>query len=322
MKLKIKVPETVKNSASKLTVKLAKVAPDILVVAGVVGTVAGVVLACKSTLKVNDILTNANDDLDLIKETYETVQNNKADGTDSANVEYEEKDYKKDLAIVYVQTAVKIVKLYAPSIAVLGLSITSILGSHKILNKRNAALTAAYTAVDKGFKEYRKKVVEELGEDKDLYFRHGIKAEEVEVKETDEKGKEKTTKKTVTTSKYGDGIEPSIYAKFFDSSCKEWSKDPEYNLSYLLQMQNIANEQLISRGHLFLNEVYDMLGIERTKIGQVVGWIYDEKNPIGDNCVDFGIYNLESDRGRAFVNGYEPVILLDFNVDGDILSNI
>ena len=68
--------------------------------------------------------------------------------------------------------------------------------------------------------------------------------------------------------------------------------------------------------------MYDLLGIQRTSAGQVVGWIYDESNPIGDNYVDFGIYDLHDEAKRNFVNGYERTILLDFNVDGDILNMI
>lgn len=109
----------------------------------------------------------------------------------------------------------------------------------------------------------------------------------------------------------------SEYARFFDASCMRWTKDSEFNLTFLKQQEHYANERLRIKGHLFLNEVYDMLDITRTKAGQVVGWIYDEKNPIGDNRVDFGI---NDDRNKDFVNGNENTILLDFNVDGNILD--
>lgn len=111
----------------------------------------------------------------------------------------------------------------------------------------------------------------------------------------------------------------SDYARFFDETCAPWEKDPEYNVCFLNQQQNFANDLLRRQGYLFLNDVYDMLGIARTKAGQVVGWVYDEKNPIGDNYVDFGLYDL---RNARFVNGYEKSILLDFNVDGVILDKI
>ena len=130
-----------------------------------------------------------------------------------------------------------------------------------------------------------------------------------------EDGTESTVKTTMNI------IDPntiSDYSRIFDECNTSWSKSPEHNLVFLKQQQNYANDLLKSRGHLFLNEVYDMLGFPRTQAGQIVGWVYDEKNPIGDNFVDFGIYNLDSERARAFVNGYERSILLDFNVDGNV----
>ena len=89
---------------------------------------------------------------------------------------------------------------------------------------------------------------------------------------------------------------------------------------FLNQQQNYANDKLRRQGYLFPNDVYDMLGIPKCKEGQTHGWVYDEKNPIGDNFVDFGIYNISRRKNRDFVNGYEKVILLDFNHDGNILN--
>lgn len=110
----------------------------------------------------------------------------------------------------------------------------------------------------------------------------------------------------------------SPYARWFDEKCDAYvSRDPESNRYFLMMQQNYANEKLRNRGYLFLNEVYDMIGIPRTKAGQVVGWLYNERNPVGDNFVDFGIYE---DRNAEFVNGYTDRVLLDFNVDGNILE--
>lgn len=113
----------------------------------------------------------------------------------------------------------------------------------------------------------------------------------------------------------------SQYARFFDDSCVGWSNDAEQNLMFLKLQEEYANSILRNQGYLFLNDVYEMLGIARSQEGQVVGWIYDTENPIGDNCVDFGIYNPLVGN-RNFVNGYAKSILLDFNVDGNILEKI
>ena len=295
----------------KAGLQIKKHSPEILMGAGIVGTVVSTVLACKATTKVSKIMEEKNE---VIEQIHRCVE--------SEEIEYTEDDSKKDLTIVYAQTGVKLVKLYAPAVAVGALSIAGIVSGHHILKKRNIALAAAYAVVDKSFKDYRKRVVERFGEALDRELRYNIKAKEVEEIVIDKNGNEKVEKRIVNTVENpSEGV--SEYAKFFDAfNTDEHQKDPEYNLMFLRRQQDWANEVLKSRGHLFLNEVYDMLGIPRTKAGQVVGWVYDEKNPNGDNYVDFGIYDIDNERKRAFVNGLEPNILLDFNVDGVIYDLI
>lgn len=306
--------QTLIRTTNKIGLILKKNSPKILMGVGIAGSVVSTVLACKATLKVKDILDEKN-------ETVEQIHNCVEDET----LDYNEEDKKKDLTILYAQTGVKLAKLYLPSIALGALSIASIVSGYKILNRRNVALAAAYTVVDKGFKNYRKNVVERFGEEVDRELRHNIKAKQIEEKYIDKDGNEKTRKKKVyeiaEDKKPGEGI--SEYAKFFDEwNTDEHSKDPEYNLMFLRKQQDYANEVLKHQGYLFLNEVYDMLGIPRTQAGQVVGWIYDENNPTGDNYVDFGIYDLHDQQKRDFVNGLERNILLDFNVDGVIYDKI
>lgn len=305
---KFDITTKVTRGLNKAGFQLKKHSPEILIVAGVAGAVTSAVMACKATTKLNDILEESKEQVDKIHEAMEHPEN--------LPEEYTEEDGKKDLTIVYTQTAVKLLKLYGPSIVLGGLSITAILTSNNIMRKRNIAIAAAYTAVDKSFKDYRGRVVERFGKDLDRELRYNIKKEEVEETIVDEKtGKEKTIKKTIDVAN-----DVSEFAKFFDDGCTGWTKDPELNLAFLLKQQAFANDKLKANGYLYLNEVYDMLGIPRTKAGQIVGWIYDEKNPIGDNYVDFGIFDSNKVKNRDFVNGYERTILLDFNVDGNILN--
>ena len=301
------------NSATKafnrFGFKLKKHSPEIMVIAGVVGVVASAVMACKATTKASEIIDDTKDQMDKIKKVAAMP-----------DVEdYTEEDMKKDIAIVYTQTAIKFVKLYGPSVLLGAASIASILAGHNITRKRNVALAAAYATIDNSFKDYRSHVIERFGEQLDKELRYNIKAKEFSEIVTDDKGKEKTTKKTVEVA---DPNTYSDYARFFDDGCAGWQKDAELNLVFLKQQQNWANDLLKRKGHLFLNEVYDMLGIPRTKAGQIVGWIYDEDHPNGDNFVDFGIYDMNREKVRDFVNGYERTILLDFNVDGNILNMI
>lgn len=299
----------VNRTLSKAGFQIKKHSPEILIVAGIAGVVTSAVMACKATTKINDIL-------DQTKEEVGKVNDALANEKIPEDV-YSKEDAKKDLAIIYIQTGVKLVKLYGPSLILGALSITSILASNNILRKRNVALAAAYATIDNSFKEYRGRVIERFGKDLDRELKYNIKAKEISETTVDENGKETTVTKTVPVV---ESEEPSDYARFFCEGCAGWTKDPEMNLVFLKQQQNWANELLKTRGHLFLNEVYDMLGIERSKAGQVVGWVYDETNPDCDNYVDFGIYDIYNERKRAFVNGWERSILLDFNVDGDIYS--
>lgn len=291
--------------------QLKKYSPEIMAVAGVVGMVTSAVMACKATTKASEIINETKTSVSMIHDLV-------ADQAVSES-EYSEEDSKRDLVIVYSKAAMKFAKLYGPSLIIAGLSAGSILSSTTILRKRNIAIGTAYTALDRSFRTYRDRVIEKFGEDLDKELKYGTTTKVIEETTVDENGNEKTETKTV---KIADPNNYSIYARFYDDGCAGWTKNPEYNLIFLKQQQNWANEKLKANGRLFLNEVYEMLGIPKTVIGQRVGWVYDENNPVGDNFVDFGIYDLYNEKARDFVNGYERTILLDFNVDGDILYSL
>lgn len=308
---KIKLPASTTRALNRAALKIRKHSPEILVASGIVGVVTSTVMACKATTKIDEVLTESKEHVEMTKKYVED---------NGFTEKYTENDYKKDITIMYTQRGMKLVKLYAPAVILGTVSITAILAGHNILRKRNVALAAAYATVDKGFKEYRGRVIERFGEELDKELKYNIKAKDVEeVKVNEETGKEEISKKIVNVA---DPNAYSDYARFFDDGCTGWTKDPEYNLMFLKDQQRYANDRLQSKGSLFLNEVYDMLGIPRTKAGACVGWIFDEKNPVGDNFVDFGIYDMYNERKRDFVNGYERTILLDFNVDGNILDLI
>ena len=306
----LEIVNKITSAAHKALFKVKKHSPEILITAGVIGTVASAVMACKATTKLSDILEDSKEQINQVHNFLEDER--------IPESQYSKEDSNKDLAIIYAQTGIKLVKLYAPAVALGALSITGIVASNNILRKRNIALAAAYTTVDKTFKRYRNNVIDRFGEKIDKELRYGIKAREIEEIVVDDDGNEKTVKKTVEAadpvSMYSD------YAKIYDAGCNGWIKDAEFNLMFLRHTQAQANDILKRRGYLFLNEVYDMLGFQRTKAGQVMGWIYDEENPIGDNFVDFGIYNTDIEKARDFVNGIERVIILDFNVT-NILDN-
>ena len=305
------IANDISRKLNRVGFKLKKHSPEILVVSGVVGVVTSGIMACKATTKLSTIL-------DETKETVEKIEEIAAN-PDMVSEEYTQEDAKKDKVIVYTQTSLKIAKLYAPAIIIGGLSIGAILTGSNIFRKRNISLAAAYATIDRSFKEYRGRVVERFGEDIDRELKYNVETKEIKEQIEDENGKKKNVKTKI------DVVDPNKFSEFaimFDDGCNGWTKDPESNKVFLLHQQNYANEKLQKKGHLFLNEVYDMLGVPRTKAGQIVGWIYDEKHPTGDNFVDFGILDVNKEANRNFVNGYERTILLDFNVDGNILNDM
>ena len=100
----------------------------------------------------------------------------------------------------------------------------------------------------------------------------------------------------------------SKYAVLFDKENVNWSNDMSLNWMFLRCTEQYATDLLKSRGIVFLNDVYKMLGFEITQTGQVVGWHYSEENPIGDDKVIFSVQ--ESDNSFA----------IDFNVDGNVIN--
>ena len=290
------VPGAISQKFARTALLAQKSSPEVLLAAGIVGMVGSTVLACRATLKMDTVLDETKEKLNTAK----TLE----------HPDYSEGDRQRDVSLIYYQTGIKIVRLYAPAVILGGLSIYALTTSHAIMDRRAVALTAAYGALEKGFNEYRSRVVDKYGEEEDRNFRYGT--EQVEV--VSDSGKKKTVTRVSRDT-------PSIYSKFFDMSSQNWNKEPEYNMMFLNCQQQYLNDKLHARGHVFLNEAYDALGLDRTSAGAVVGW-YLSKNGETDNYIDFGVFDGKTQVARDFVNGFEGSILLDFNVDGVIYDKI
>lgn len=292
---KLKIPYGVTRFFGKTGLWFRNHTPEILLVGGTVSVLAGIVHACKQTLKLEKTVDEVKDEILAIQE----------------DPLISEEDKHTEIVKTRIKGAATIAWSYLPSVGLIGGGFAGIYASHNIMRNRYSALAAAYSAVAGAFARYRQRVADKIGEEAEKDIRYAI--EEKEVTRIDESGKEeRVVEKVVNIPEY------SEYARFFDESCDGWSDSAEYNLRWLRNIEQNANNRLKVRGYLFLNEVYEMLGIAPSDAGQEVGWIYDLEHPIGDNCVDFGIYTGVSKAGRRFVNGLEPVILLDFNVDGNI----
>lgn len=286
-----RLKDAVTRPAFRTAVLGKKYSPQILIGVGIAGVVSATVLACRATIKAVPAIASFNEDLDDVhSQKLHTTQWTSRD----------EKEYQNELVKVYAKNALVFVKLYAPAIVIGSLSVAALIGSHGIMAKRNAALLAMYKGAEEAYSAYRIRVREELGEEREEDLFRGNKEEVVMADDGPHRIKKSQ-------------IYPTQYDRYFDDSCKNWERNAEYNLLFLTHQQSYANDRLRARGHIMLNEVYDMLGFPRTKEGAQVGWVWKKGL---ENYVDFGMFEISSDKARDFVNGYEKAVLLHFNVQG------
>lgn len=276
--------------------KLQQHSPEILMAAGTVAVIGGVVLACRATLKAEEVLDELQDDLSTIEKAVEI----------HTEETYSEDDRRRDKVVAYTHCVIGFAKHYAPAAGLLIFGLGCYMSSYGILKKRNLALMAAYDGIQKTFLEYRNRVKARIGEDAEREIYYDYKDESI--------GDDGVMRPVLPNGKA-----PSVYSRFFDETSLQWTRNAALNKMNLINWQNWANDLLTARGHLFLNEVYDMLGIPRSREGCVVGWV---KHGDGDGYVDFGIFDYHRSSCRDFVNGQEYSILLDFNVDGVIYDKI
>jgi len=287
---------------SRNALKIKKNSPQILFYAGIVGTVATTVLASRATLKAVPIV-------DQLK-----AERAELDAFAAVKGNIEPEDYSQEVVRQYTVTSVGLAKLYAPVVLIGVGSLVCLTKSHQQLTSRNTALTMAYTGLFKTFEAYRERVRADLGEEQDRQFLHGTVQQEIVVGQNKD-GSDKV--KSITA------LDPNSAAAltyYFGPDCRTWMKDPGYNQNMLDGQQRWANIQLQKKGHLFLNEVYDLLHIDHTREGNILGWVYKDLSEQGidnDMFVDFGHHN-----DGEFIAGYKRDVMLEFNIHGPILDLI
>lgn len=308
---------------SKTAFKLKKASPTIMVVGAAIGGVTATVLACKATLKAQDILAEYKTSVEKIHEAKDKVDSGEIQLSEGET--YTEKDMKDDITKQYLKTGLKLAKVYAPAVGLGAASLGCMFGSHHIMTKRNATLTAAYIALEQTFNGYKNRVTDRFGERVQHELEQNIKAVEVETKKVDENGVEEVIKEYKDIAEQAD--DPC--SLIFDETVDTWQRDGLLNRNYLLLMESAANKRLRSQGHLFLNEALSMIGTHggqslRTPAGQVVGWIYDPNDTSLHNHVDFGITNYapNDEALKSFIRGEEPSVIMHFNCDGIIIDKI
>jgi hypothetical protein len=308
------IGKTIMQHGSRALLVAQKHAPEILMVTGTVAVVGSVIMTGRATVKASDILDKHESVRDEIEEAHNL--------NELPDEEYSEEEYEKDILVNKVQCARELVIDYLPAATLLIFGVGCFFGAHNILSKRYVAVLGAYKLCEEAFSQYRDRVKTELGEEQDIHFYYGTEIESQKLKiKNEETGKTKTVTKDIQKIT---GCDVTQYSRFFDEANPNWSKSPDDNRFFLARMQNALNDKLVAQGHLFLNEVYDALGFERSKAGAIVGWVYNDDISAsdGDGYVDFRIYDPENLAKREFVNGYEPSILIDFNCQGVIYDLI
>ena len=309
------LPPKVTRKIYRVGMKLKKHSPTLFVIGGSIGVFTGFGLAIAATVRAIDVVNDAKEALDTVDEQF-------ADGVpDEETGEVVEPETVKKA--IKVKAGLTLVKTYAPAFITTTASVGLMLASHRVLTNRNAGLAAAYAALDQSFKAYRARVIERGGAELDKEYRYDLKATEVPATTTNENGEEVETTKIVNAARPEILRERSDYAMVFDSSCMGWDKNLDYAMNQLAIYERLANDLLQAKGMLFLNEIYDLFQSEkypRTKAGQIVGWVYNEKNPVGDNYVRFIKDIIHVIPSPDYPDAYEPTIILDFNVDGNVID--
>jgi len=286
---------------------LRKNQPKMMMIGGLALIGVGVVSACRGTLKTEETVHEFKEEAHYIHSTEEMLAD---DGVDD-----EKKDLVKAKVMNIGKLCVNTVKNYAPAAICIGSGVALIIGSHNIMQSRIGMLSAAYISLDEAYKGYRQRVIDAEGVEADRKYCYGIEKKEISEEKELKNGKKKEVKKVVNYI-HSDGRPYSPYARFFDAynSPTEYRNDPGYNDMFLRSQQAIANEQFQKRGHLFLDDVYKMLGMTEIPEGQLVGWY----KGMGDDFIDFGLLECYNEAARDYVNGSTECFVLDFNVDGPI----
>ena len=306
----------IKMMANTAMFTVKKYSPEILLGIGFVGIGVSTVLACKATLKVEEVL-------DVYESTMENVDLTLEISAERNDDTYTIADAKKDRITIKTQTAVQFVKIYGPSATLMVASMGCILGSYRIMSKRQIALMAAYKVMEEAFTTYRGRVINELGEVKDAHFMYGtdtITDEETVVDENGKKKKVKTEKEELIP-----GAKLSGFARMFAeeqpdqvgawTGSTQWSPIHDYNLNFLTAKEQHFNDKLVAKGFVTINEVYEELGFAPTEAGMICGWRY--KSDRGDGYISFRPRGID---GNWIMGNDGDSVVMDFNIDGVIFD--
>jgi len=209
------------------TQRLAQENKSVLLTAvGVAGTVSTAVLTGRASFKAAEMIIEG--------------ENNRID-------EHQEPASRKEM--------IKLVwPLYIPPVGVGIITIGAIITANRMDAQKAAALAAAYGISERSFQEYREKVVERLGESKELALRDEIAQDRV--------NRDPVQNKQVIITGNGDVLcKDNISGRYFQSSVET-----------IRRAENTVNHDIIHHMYASLSSFYEHIGLPPTRHSDEVGW--------------------------------------------------
>ena len=324
--------EAIRVSANRAMLKVNKYSPELFLGFGLIGMGAGIVLACKATIKANKKVEEFNEIKNGIEEKKQAAIEEEAKAKEEDRepvIIFDEAGSVQEISDARRNLMVDMLKLYGLPAAVIGLSTASILHSYGIIKGREMTYMALYTASQKAFKAYRGRVKEKHGEDADYEFLTGAKKTSGVVEGKDPEGNSVVTEKEAMVNKEDPMAKKVEYGLWFARGTTPlWQVNSIDNESFLLAQQAYWNNKLKAEGHVILADVYKSLGFAPTNESLITGWVKD--SAIGDNYVSFGPLIPTYDECGDYVGSTGRIqkklsghaYYLDFNVDGCIYGLI
>ena len=230
---------------------ITKHSPEILTGIGIAGMITTTVLAVKATPKA----------ICLIEEAKE----------------------EKGEDLTKAETVKSCWKAYIPAAATCVASTACLIGASSVSIRRNAMLATAYKLSETAFSEYKEKVVETIGDEKEKIVREKVSEERIK--------KNPITKNEIIMTDYGD-------TQFYETLSGRYFKS---DIEQIKKVVNYLNKDMLQDmfGTISLNEFYDELELERIDLGDELGW-----------RVDKGL--IEIDFTSKIADNGKPCIVLDY----------
>lgn len=151
-------------------------------------------------------------------------------------------------------------KNYIPTAGAVILSVGCIVAANTVNRKRSAALAATYALSETAFSAYKQSVADEFGVEKE----YAISDKAIQKQIIDKPVKSSK----VITIENGEVLTYDTFSGRYFKSSKNG----------ILSAVNELNRLIINDGGATLNDFYDLIGLDNVQMGDILGWLYDQKS--------------------------------------------